>query len=31
MFDLGQELVAPAHFEAQSSDFSKDLNPIKKN
>ena len=28
MFDLGEELVAPAHFKAQRSDCSEDLFPI---
>ena len=31
IFDLGQELVPPAHLKVQWSDFSKDLNQIKTN
>ena len=30
-FDLGQELVTPAHLKAQLSNFSEDLNQIKTN
>ena len=31
MFDVGQELVLPAHLKAQLSDFSEDSKKIKTN